>query len=174
MKSIHYLFRALPAILVLVGCSDPPTLGSGSSGLVDGVPVWLELPDKLLHCSPLPYASITQTIGPDGGTLVVGPHELSVPPGALSEQVSITAVVPSDEPYNVIRFAPAGLSFAHPAELTMSYANCSPVNDALPKRIAYTSDDLTDILDYLVSVNEPLTRRVTGRVEHFSTYAVAW
>jgi hypothetical protein len=31
-----------------------------------------------------------------------------------------------------------------------------------------------DILSYLVSVDDRPTRAVTGQLDHFSTYAVAW
>jgi hypothetical protein len=43
----------------------------------------------------------------------------------------------------------------------------------LPKRIAYVDDDL-DILYFLLSIDLFRFRFVTGRVEHFSQYAVAW
>src|SRR5437870_4257172 len=37
----------------------------------------------LLHCTPLPTATATQTVGPAGGVIKVGPHTLSIPAGAL-------------------------------------------------------------------------------------------
>jgi hypothetical protein len=55
----------------------------------------------------------------------------------------------------------------------MSYANCSSLGSLLPKRIAYVTDAL-DILYFLLSVDHPLAQTVTGRVEHFSEYAIAW
>ncbi|HMG17291.1 MAG TPA: hypothetical protein VK573_01095, partial [Gemmatimonadales bacterium] len=74
---------------------------------------------------------------------------------------------------NGIRFAPEGLQFASPAYLTMSYANCNLLGRLLPKRIAYTSD-LLDILEYLLSIDNIFTKKVTGRVDHFSEYVIAW
>ena len=55
----------------------------------------------------------------------------------------------------------------------MSYANCSGLASLLPKRIAYTSDELV-ILALLPSVDDVVTRTVTGELEHFSDYAIAW
>jgi hypothetical protein len=52
-------------------------------------------PTGLLACRPLPYASATQTIGPDGGVIQVGPHTLRIPPRALSRPITITAEAPS-------------------------------------------------------------------------------
>lgn len=126
----------------------------------------------LLSCSPLPYDSVSRTIGPDGGWLQAGPHSLYVPAGALDHDVTITAVVPSAR-VNVIRFQPEGLQFDRSAALTMSYANCNLLGKLLPKRIAYTTDDLR-ILSYLLSLDLLSLRKVTGKLDHFSSYAVAW
>ncbi len=57
--------------------------------------------------------------------------------------------------------------------LTMSYANCGLVNSLLPKQIVYTDDDLV-ILEVLKSLDLPLDQKVTGRLKHFSEYAIAW
>jgi hypothetical protein len=126
----------------------------------------------LLRCTPLPYASASKLIGPAGGELRVGPHVLRIPAGALSQPVLITAEAPS-ESVNSVRFSPEGLHFARPAALTMSYANCNLVGRLIPKRIAYTTDAL-DILSYLLSLDNFLQQQVTGRLEHFSRYALAW
>jgi hypothetical protein len=104
----------------------------------------------------------------------VGPHSLVVPPGALSYALTITADVPSDT-VNSIRFQPQGLQFAagHPAQLTMSYANCSLAGQLVPKRIAYTTD-LLSILELLLSVDNAQLQRVSAQIAHFSRYAIAW
>jgi len=126
----------------------------------------------LMACNPMPGDTTTQVIGPDGGTLFVGPHKLRVPAGALAAPVTITAIAPSDT-VNRIVFAPAGLTFQESAWLTMSYANCSIVTWLLPKRIAYTTDAL-DIIKLLFSFDNLWARRVSADIDHFSTYAVAW
>lgn len=126
----------------------------------------------LLTCDPLPEATASETIGPAGGILEVGPHRLFVPAGALDHAVTITAVAPSDT-VNTVRFEPHGLHFERSAYLQMSYANCDLLYRWLPKRIAYTTD-LLDILSFLSSWDNPLRQRVTGRLDHFSQYAVSW
>lgn len=159
------------AMLALLSCERPSPLGvearAPNASLFDWLPQV-----GLLRCSPLPYDSVTQTIGPEGGTLFVGPHRLSIPAGALPAAVTITAVAPSDT-VNQVRFFPEGLTFASPAALTMSYANCGPLNSLLPRQIAYTTDAL-DILALLPSFDAFWAQRVTGRLQHFSTYAIAW
>jgi len=104
--------------------------------------------------------------------MTVGPHSLLVPPGALAAPVTITARVPADTVVSIV-LGPEGLEFQHPAFLTLSYAGCGVLRTWLPKRIAYTSDDLV-ILEYLWSWDNLWAQRVTGRLDHFSTYAVAW
>jgi hypothetical protein len=133
------------------------------------------IPDRLLVCSPLPYASTTETIGPDGGTISVGPHTLVIPAGALSQDVDITAEVPGDSTVS-IRLLPEGLTFADsaPARLTLGYSNCSFLARLVLKRIAYTTDDLDDVLDLLPSIDDLLWQRVSAPLEHFSRYAVSW
>ena len=127
----------------------------------------------LLKCSNLPYASTTQTVGGGGGTLAVGPHTLVIPPGALAQPTTITMTLPTGLGVNAVQFQPAGLRFQKPAALTMSYANCSLLGKLLPKQIAYTTDNL-QILYYLLSLDNLLSKNVTGQVNHFSTYVVAW
>ena len=127
----------------------------------------------LLKCSNLPYATTTQTIGSGGGTLSVGPHTLVIPPGALAQPTTITMTLPTGLGVNAVQFQPAGLRFQKPAALTMSYANCSLLGKLLPKQIAYTTDNL-QILYYLLSLDNLLSKYVTGQVNHFSTYVVAW
>ncbi|HEX9728596.1 MAG TPA: hypothetical protein VGA37_08835 [Gemmatimonadales bacterium] len=129
-------------------------------------------PLGLLRCDPLPADTTVQTIGPSGGSLRVGPHRLLVPPGALAGPVTITAIAPSDT-VNAVQLTPHGLSFEYPAYLEMSYANCDLVSRLLPKRIAYTTD-IFEILEFLRSWDNFRARRVTGRLDHFSQYAVSW
>jgi hypothetical protein len=162
------------ALSVALSCADPSPVGvTGPASAPQRDLLGLSpLPTGLLQCSPLPAASVTQTIGPDGGTLQVGPHTLSVPAGALDAPVTITAVAPSDA-VNQIQFQPEGLTFAEPASLTMSYANCNLLGLPLPPRIVHTTD-LLQILEYLQSVANPWSQTVTGRLQHFSVYAVAW
>src|SRR3989442_5803469 len=105
----------------------------------------------LLGCTPMPTATATQTVGPAGGVIRIGPHALSIPAGALNTPVTITATAPSDN-VNPVPFQPQGLVFQPAATLTMSYANCSLLRKILPQRIAYTTDPLT-ILRYGLSLD---------------------
>src|ERR1700674_4413611 len=120
MKVTRCLLGALLAAVTLVAlsCEAPTPVGVDSPAPpLLGDLILSPPPSGLLQCSSLPSASVTQTIGPEGGTLQVGPHTLSVPPGALAAPVSITAVATSDT-VDRIEFQPAGLTFSQPAALT--------------------------------------------------------
>jgi hypothetical protein len=155
----------LGAALVALSCGEPaaPKPSTLRADLLAGA--------GLLQCTPIPTATTTQRVDSTGGVIQVGPHTLTIPPGALSDPVTITAVAPSDT-INRVQFGPTGLTFQRPASLTMSYANCGLLPSLLPQ-IAYTTDAL-QILAYLTSVADPWSQTVTAPVQHFSDYAVAW
>ncbi|SRR5258705_3002324 len=173
MKAIRFLMVAL-VVCVIASCSDraptaPATPSAPDASLIGG----LLGPTGLLKCSALPAASTTQTIGPAGGTMTIGPHVLRIPSGALAQPTTITGTLDTGRGVNGIRFQPEGLRFASPASLTMSYANCSLLGSLLPKRIAYTTN-LLDVVEYLLSLDNLFTKKVTGRVPHFSEYVISW
>jgi hypothetical protein len=124
----------------------------------------------LLTCSRQPYAITRQTIGPKGGVISVGTHQLVIPNGALTTQTSITAEQISGST-NSVRFSPEGLRFQQPAVLTMTYDNCAVV--LLQKRIVYTTEQLK-ILEILNSLDLFRKKSVTAPIDHFSRYAVAY
>ena len=154
--------------LMAASCADPPPRPGRSVNSDLLGPIIDDL--GLLGCTPLAADSASQAVGPDGGTISVGPHQLDIPAGALDSSVVITAVMPSTN-VNVIWFQPEGLTFGQPATLTMSYANCGVLGFLLPKHIAYTSGEL-DILALLPAVRRGQTLR--SHIQHFSGYAVAW
>jgi hypothetical protein len=180
MKAFRFTLSALlfGASAALMSCGDSAPVGprpssvvlqadrKGSEGQQNGQNT------DVLECSPLPSFSAVQTIGPEGGVMHVGPHTFTVPAGALSEAVTITAVAPSEQVAH-IRFSPEGLRFSRSASLTMSYAHCK-LGSLLPRRITYTSADLTTLFYDLPSVDDAPGKKVTGKVDHFSDYAVAW
>ena len=180
MKQLRYLrsFIAALALLAVASCSTdqsplapsapPAQTGQLDPSLVGGLLSRLHL----LQCTPLPYDSESEWVGPMGGVIAVGPHRLVVPAGALDRWVRITAEVISDD-VNSIRFSPEGLEFDRSASLTMSYANCNVLGILLPKQIVYTSEGL-NILELIPSLDNVFQKKTTGRIDHFSRYAVGW
>jgi hypothetical protein len=179
-KSVRLLAAVFAINLVAASCTpdvtNPPVTQAPApeADLIGGTIERLGgVVTGLLRCEPLPFVANQGVFGPNGGTLRLGEHALVIPRGALSSVVTIRAERPADGVAS-IRFYPEGLRFARPAALTMSYSNCNLVAGLLtPKRIAYTTEGLR-ILEYIPSVDNVLARRVTGRLDHFSRYAVSW
>jgi len=142
----------------------------------------------LVACSQS-YDSTTTVIGPLGGTLTVGAHQLWIDSLSLTSAVSITAVAPAGNA-RWVRFQPEGLVFKPGfyatvygvnagAALYTSYKDCAvALNTSL--RIAQVGESM-DILGYLQiwvqarkSPWSQANQYVVGLLPHFSNYAVAW
>ena len=123
-------------------------------------------------CSTVIVGMIRQTVGPAGGVVALGPARLTIPPGALSAPVTIQAQIPAGYSGNYIQFKPDRVVFKQPATLTLSYSNCSLAN-ATQLKVAQVSDVL-QIIQYVPSTNDLDAHTVTGQLQHFSNYAVAW
>jgi hypothetical protein len=115
--------------------------------------------------------SASAVIGPLGGQIKFGPHTLIVPPGALLRSTTITATTPGNGYVDAV-FQPEGLHFLLPAQLTLTYAQCSPAPDHRPS-ITYLQSLLGDILELLPSLDNPSKGQVVAPITHFSVYAIA-
>lgn len=167
------LFALLTTLVVVLGCTtDQGPTGPAAPAAVEEQQILQPLLKGLLACYPQPYARATAVIGPAGGTLRIGGHTLVVPRGALTRSVVITGEAPVGVVASV-SFEPHGLQFARSASLTLDYSSCPAGRLRLLKRVAYTDDNL-NILSYLLSRDDLLRMRVTGDLDHFSRYAVAW
>jgi hypothetical protein len=168
MRSRKVFLNTILGVVIAAGCAGEvtsPTLHSQAdvaslSGLT------------LMNCNPLPVTTAQATIGKDGGTLTVGPHTFVVPEGALKKAVTITATT-GGLAVNAVQFGPEGLQFARPALLTLSFANCGQWGQLKKAWLAYT-DDLLNILESIEAEVNNSTKTVTGKVNHFSQYAVAY
>jgi hypothetical protein len=177
MKRLRFVLPALLlAATALWNCGDssplaPAPAPAASADLLSDL--FKVTNNLLVACPNTRTVSSTRTIGSAGGTITVGNHSLTIPRGALSRNVTITATAPAGN-YNHVDFAPEGLRFSAPVTITMSYANCGLLTSLVPKRIVYTNNGLTSILQILPGLDDLLKRKVTGRTDHFSDYVMAW
>ncbi|HET6778501.1 MAG TPA: hypothetical protein VFH26_06410 [Gemmatimonadales bacterium] len=154
-----------------VGTTEPSVPVSESVGLpappgsIDTITV-----ANLLVCSEQRYEKTTARVGPKGAKIGVGRHLLTIPAGALSKNVTITAEQVTGA-VNSVRLSPEGLRFATPASLRLEYRNCASVRPK--KRVAYT-DELLKVLELPPSEDYPEYEYVTAEIDHFSRYAVAY
>jgi hypothetical protein len=179
MKAVPMLLTALllGAGAALAGCTDPATTAPAARVVeapIGASPARTEARNAGLvsQCRPLAPLTVHRVIGPAGGTLAIGPHTLTIPPGALSRHVNIRAKI-GGKSVNVIELKPDRLVFEAPAVLTMSYANCDREGRTNALRIAVVNETL-GIVDYVSSSDDAATQTVTGNIPDFSNYAVAW
>jgi hypothetical protein len=125
----------------------------------------------LLRCEPRPYDGEAAIIGPDGGTLHIGEHQLVIPRGALPQEELIVAEAPTSSLVDV-EFSPEGLTFTRPAELTLSYKGCD-VPTTIDLLLAYVGWG-NRILELPPSHDQRDLSEVIGEIDHFSRYAVAY
>jgi len=128
-------------------------------------------PFDLVRCEPRPYDADAAIIGPEGGTLDIGEHQLVIPRGALTRDELIIAEAPTSSLVDV-EFSPEGLTFGRPAELTLSYEGCDVPAD-IGLVLAYVGWG-NRILELPPSQDQRDRSEVVGKIEHFSQYAVAY
>lgn len=109
------------------GDSAPTDAARGDAGPidVDGGPV-VEIPPA--------GSSVTQPIGPEGGSLAIGSFLLEVPESALVDETEITVTVTADVVPGaftgfspIFRFEPAGLVFERPVTVTLPFSGDSDI-----------------------------------------------
>lgn len=125
----------------------------------------------LLRCEPRPLEGDAEIIGPEGGTLHIGEHQLVIPQGALSEEKLIVAEARTSSLVDV-QFEPEGLQFQVPATLTLSYKGCD-VPAGVDLMVAYLSVG-NQIAELPPSEDYRSYSEVIGAIRHFSRYAVAY
>jgi hypothetical protein len=168
------LFILAAAGGLVIGCSSNPSEGSEAVDLAAL---------SVARCAPEPVASGTATIGPEGGTITAGAHSLVIPHHSLAHPVEITMQVVGDSSRSVT-FLPEGIQFHsnRPSKLTLHYSGCEFPEDSLGNPaghlpasagIAYLGDD-EQIAEFQPGIIDTAANTITGKLRHFSRYAVAW
>ena len=180
-RTTSYLAAATLAVCgaALVACvadRDPLAPATAASSLQASAPSvtqrgGLGNPLTFFVCHGNTPDSGSAVIGPLGGRVVFGPHELDVPPAALLVPTRITAHTLASDTI-AVQFEPQGTHFLLPATLQLSYAQCNPQPTGTLS-IVYVNDPLTKLLGLIESILDPSQHKVSGFISHFSVYAVA-
>ncbi|MEW6776605.1 MAG: hypothetical protein AB1405_09955 [Bdellovibrionota bacterium] len=121
----------------------------------------------LASCGTDGPGSVTQVIGPAGGTITLGSLSLSIPAGALSEDTEITITAGGAAPdyftpvSPVFIFEPQGLTFAIPATATLPF-NGQPEHPEI-----IWSNEAGD--GFLTLPSDDSETTVSALITHFST-----
>jgi hypothetical protein len=126
----------------------------------------------LLECSPVNGASASAAIGPEGGTVTVGGHSLTLPANAVSSRVTFRMVERQDK-YVGVEVEPHGTQFNRDATLTLGYGRCGNPNGSRNFQILEVRSGTTQVLRALPVTVDSAKRTVsTTRLNHLSGYLV--
>lgn len=112
--------------------------------------------------------SVRQTIGPEGGSIVVRGATVTIPQGALAEATAITISASDAAPFDdfvvlskVFLFQPSGIDFARPVTLEIPFTN-----DAQPSSMWWASSTAPTFEDV---GGEARGGKMIATVMHFSS-----
>ncbi|HEV8234061.1 MAG TPA: hypothetical protein VGP84_05660 [Gemmatimonadaceae bacterium] len=162
------------AACVVLACGAPDAAAPPTSSLGTTRRAYDEsnsAPEMLVACTKRATFSDSGDFGPNGGTLWVGRNRLIIPPGALSEHVTIRGTIVGDT-VAFLQFQPEGLHFKKPAGLILDATGCElPPDDAAD--VVYI-DDRGDIAEEIRATYNNAWHTVAAPIEHFSGYAIAF
>jgi hypothetical protein len=193
MKTTNFLLHAFGALaavafvaFLLVGCShfDAPTASQPSTsdmgmwnpagpGALPGynVPIvdpgyWEPHAGSVINPAQTVVSAI---IGPNGGSLRLGPHSLVVPAGAVREPITFSLTVASRTSI-ALDCGPSPFRFDVPVTLTLSYAGTSFTSAANPSNIEILYMAADGSLEEIPGTVDVRGASVTAQVSHFSRY----
>ncbi|MFN2383770.1 MAG: hypothetical protein ABR559_05840 [Gemmatimonadota bacterium] len=182
MQISRLIYRALltAAVLTLTACQQTQVGPIATEGdavhrvklvTINGVHL-LERTDGSTTTgrSLTPTAQTAVTIGVGGGVIATGAGELTVPPGALVQDVDLSM---QERPTGTsFRFGPNGLAFELPATLRIAVLQQDVEGLDLSRlRIAGASDSGDD-WQVIGGTYDPATGTISAPIHHFSQYAL--
>ena len=128
-------------------------------------------PGTLVACAKRATFSDSAEFGPNGGTLRVGPNRLIIPPGALTDRVTISGTIVGDT-VAFLQFQPEGLHFKKPAGLILDATDCNVPDDSVAD-VVYLNER-GEIAERIEATYSNAWHTVAAPIEHFSGYAIAF
>lgn len=121
-------------------------------------------------CTVGETVSATDVIGSKGGTIKFGPHRLTIPRGALTEDTEVTASATTLDGNELrVDLFPAGLQLNVPAELKVKTVHCDAADAAPTSRASESPSSI--MLKSSSSSAGGTTRTIT--VMYFGGYIIA-
>ena len=163
---------AVLAILGIAACEQAgdPSAPERLLSTVDGAaPEPLECPTDVT-------LSGQAVIGPSGGTLRAGRHQVVIPAGALTETLTFTLAAPAGTPL-LIEASAQGLEhvpFKKPVTVVVDYARCPAGEvDAGALSAWYVEGSPPQLLKRMSGAQEPAASTYRFYTDHFSGYVIA-
>ena len=125
---------------------------------------------EALRCDPGNRLTATKRIGAKGGQITLGGNSIEIPAGALASDVDIS-ITSRPGPFVELEFAPHGLKFAKPVEITFNYARCDvPAGTAID--VVFVGNGWR-ILENMPSSDRRTTKKMSALTDHFSGYMMS-
>ena len=165
------------ALLVLGGCTSDspsapeltPTLSRRSEAD--------EGPARVVMCPTTQSYRTSGMLGPEGGTLQVAGHRLTIPAGVLTERTRFTLRAPAG-PEVKLELSAGGAShyqFSARVGVTISYDRCTRQHQPRdPVSVWYVDDSGQEFLERMSGRDDRNRMEITFQTSHFSTYLVAY
>lgn len=125
----------------------------------------------LLQCQEQSFTGSATVMGPSGGELAFGPHKITFPPGALSNDVVVSGQLHVAS-HVVVELFPHGLQMSVPAIIELAYGYCQSGGGGF--EVAYVDDELNIISFPAAPSGGAISGKTKGQLWHFSKYAVAY
>jgi hypothetical protein len=165
------VFAALLFLATATGCADPDT-----APLEPPPTNFAAFEQSFLVCPNTEPRAARGTIGSMGGTLSLGGHSITLPPGAVVEPTRFTIVEP-ESPNVEIQIHAAGresFQFLLPATVTISYDRCGQQGIDSSELVVWHVDEVTGaLLELMGGVADPAEREITFQTGHLSGFVIA-
>lgn len=159
------------AVLAAAGCGDGQP--AGITAPAEALTTQSTGP-TLLECPAETTTSTSSLIGPLGGVVSVGGHQLVIPPLAVLVPTEFTVTVPASQYVRVDITAGNGehYQFQKPVSITLSYARCTRSNIEKENLRIFYVDDEDRILQDMGGTDDKDARTVTTGTDHLSGYII--
>lgn len=168
----------LPFALLLLGaCStDSPTAPQLAPMLSRGGES-VDRPTRVAICPTAESYRTEGILGPEGGSLHVTGHRLTIPAGVLTEATQFMLYAPAGRQV-ALELSAAGTEhyrFTAPVVVTISYDRCTRQHrPTSPASAWYIDDTGKRPVKRMAGHDDRRRRAVTFQTTHFSTYVVAY
>lgn len=127
-----------------------------------------------VECPAETSASASSLIGPLGGVVAVGGHQIVIPPLAVLVPTQFTVTVPASQYLRVDITAGDGqhYQFQKPVSITLSYARCTRTDISKENLRIFYVDDNNVILQDMGGTDDKAARTVTTGTDHLSGYLI--
>jgi hypothetical protein len=166
------------ALLSLGACSDESPTSPSPDPMLSRGSATADLAASVAICPTDESHRVRGVIGPDGGSLEVAGHRLTVPSGVLTEPTTFSLYAPAGRQVRLELSAGGAphYRFQAPVAVTISYERCRRQRSPVPPASAWYLDETPRgvRVERMGGRDDRIERAVTFQTTHFSTYVVAY